>query len=167
MKRIYFLLTSALCVLSAYAETQAMDNKRLEMMQALQYTDEQQCYVKMGDETPRAIVHQLVASYGLPTIDNAMVMQALQAAIERGCSLQVLDENGLSPLHTAILFNQAEVVQFLLAHGADKHQRIERQGSPVDGLTANEFLDWILINSVEKGDLRDRSAVQTALTKTQ
>lgn len=158
-------------VLAATSDTPAAaapsaEEQRLEMMQTFTYSDEKQCYaVVQAGEEPRPVLNLLVASYGLPDVDNALVQAALEAVIARGCDVNVLGKSGLSPLHEAVLFNEVELVRFLLANGASMETKIERPNSEIDGMNAQQFLDKLLLLAAEQGDTRDRSAVQALLAE--
>ena len=149
------------------AKENAETQQRIELMQSFEYSDEKQCYaVIMPGEEARPILNLLVSSYGLPDFDKAALQSALEAAVARGCDVNELGQAGLSPLHEAVLFNEPDLVRFLLAHGADIEQKIQRPDSAVHELNARQFLDKLLLLAAEgKGDMRDRSAVQAALAQ--
>lgn len=152
---------------TASVKEAAEAQQRIELMQNFEYSDEKQCYaVIVPGEEANPILNLLVASYGLPDFDKAALQSALEAAVARGCDVNELGHSGLSPLHEAVLFNEPELVRFLLAHDADIEQKIQRPDSAVHELNARQFLDKLLLLAAEgKGDMRDRSAVQAALAQ--
>lgn len=164
-------LPLAIAAVPSLAETKpdaeqqaALEQARLQLMQNMTYVDEKKCHVAMdGVVEPNSVINLLVAAHSLPNMDKAVVMQALEEAVKRGCDVNERDRAGLPPLAAAVLFNDVTVVRFLLANHADVSQKIERKGSKIDGMDSQQFLNWLLENAAEKGDVRDRSMIQAVL----
>lgn len=150
--------------MSVMAQAHTSD-KRAELEQSFQYSDASQCHTKSPDGKDINIVNQLVAAHHLPTIDGAQVMIALQEAVKRQCNMNERDKAGLTPLAAAVLFNDAEIVDFLLKHGAEIDAKIERAGSAVDGMNVSEFLDYILQREAQAKQPVDRSPIQALIAR--
>lgn len=159
MKKLFVLLGFLSLPLAA------SETDRLSLMTEMQYTDEQQCHVRMtADEAPRSIVHLLLASHGIEGIDQKKVMAALDTAALRGCDFNEL-EKGLSPLHVAMLYNDAAMVRYLLNHGAKVSVTVNRPDSRAHGMNAAAFMDFLLLLDVERAHALDRGAVQELIVQ--
>jgi hypothetical protein len=70
------------------------------------------------------------------------IIEVLQTLLERGADIEARN-GGLTLLHEAVLFDQAVMVQFLLAQGANSNALIQRPDSKVDGFNAIEFARFL------------------------
>ncbi len=66
----------------------------------------------------------------------------LKSAIARGESLTATVD-GLAPIHQAVLFNNPRYAAQLIRSGADIKQKINNPDTPLDGLSAVEFLNYL------------------------
>ena len=96
----------------------------------------------------------LVAAYGGDHVDNSRVEAYIVRLVEQGCSINTLDEAGMAPLHSAVLFNQPKLVKFLLENGADMRTKINRPGKGVDGMQPLKFAKFLLATN-DKQALKD------------
>lgn len=160
-RQIILLGISLLTAISSASEL----DERLTLMQSIRYTDDKQCHYAIGEDEAGNIVNMLIAAHSQPGIDSETVLSALNEALKRGCSLNELDRAGLSPLAAAVLFNDADMVRFLLKHGADTSIKIHRPDSLVNGMNTFEFFDWLMINAAKKNDMRDRTEIQKILAE--
>ncbi|MDH3646891.1 MAG: ankyrin repeat domain-containing protein [Gammaproteobacteria bacterium] len=64
-------------------------------------------------------------AYGLDGFDNDRVLSTASRLIELGCDIDQHSLIGHTAMHEAILYNEPDVVRFLLAHGADPAVTIE------------------------------------------
>lgn len=140
---ISIVVAFATAILTSHANLTGNENKRLEIERNFEYSDVYQCYTK-SPEGQENIINQLVAAHSIPAIDKIKVRDALQIAIARNCDINELDRAGLTPLAAAVLFNDAEMVEFLLKHDANLHAQIQRPNSPVDKMTVPQFLTYLL-----------------------
>ena len=74
------------------------------------------CPAVNGDAGP---LGQTLRGYGLEGFDKERVLNAASQLITLGCDVNALSRSGQAPMHEAILYNEAEVVRYLLAHGAN------------------------------------------------
>lgn len=58
-------------------------------------------------------------AYGMQGFDKSRVLATAEKLIELGCDTDQRNLNGYTAMHEAILYNEADVVRFLLKHGAD------------------------------------------------
>ncbi len=87
---------------------------------------------------------QILRGYGLEGFDNRRVLNAASQLIALGCDVNELSRNGQAPLHEAILYNETEVVAYLLAKGADPATTIAAPAQSVAlrhyvGMSATQF----------------------------
>lgn len=167
--RAFFIAVAlvATALMSAVAQQGDVD-KRAALEQAFAYSDAAQCHTAGKDNQEDGIVGQLVAAHGLPGIDKQVVLAALEAAVARKCDMNERDYHaGLTPLQMAILFNDADMVQFLLEHGADVHAKAKNSGTEFDGMDAPAFLNYVLDKDAKHAKPADRSKVQALLAAAQ
>jgi ankyrin repeat protein len=91
-------------------------------------------------------------------------LELTELFIKDGCDVNAY-RGRYTPLLSAVLEDDAVMVQFLLQHGADPKLRLRPAGghpSPSDGLDAHDFAVWIRDKGRQK---RDMSAVIAALEK--
>ncbi len=74
------------------------------------------CPVTDRDVSP---LGQTLRGYGLEGFDNHRVLATASHLIDLGCDIDQRNMTGHTALHEAILYNEPDVVRFLLAHGAD------------------------------------------------
>lgn len=99
-------------------------------------------------ETERGVsaLSQTLRGYGLEGFDNKRVLATAHHLISLGCDVNALSATGQAPMHEAILYNESDVVRFLLANGADPAVTIvvpRNQNSATmqhyDGMNATQF----------------------------
>ena len=100
------------------------------------------------------------ASYdNFELIGNEKLLRIAEIALKAGCPVNdFVDEFGMSHLNTAILLNHTELVQLLLAHGADPSLAISAPGKSLNGKDSYELLAALL-----KSPDQDRREVQRLL----
>ncbi|EGZ46163.1 ankyrin repeat domain-containing protein [Neisseria wadsworthii] len=135
------------------------------------YTDSRQCHVYTSPHTWGSLIHILVSEHSHPLfgLNQEQVLEKLEQAIQRGCSLKEKDLAELTPLQAAILFNDADMADFLLKHGANPYARIQfsNKSRKSNGKNSFEFLD-LLIEAETKSSLpnpsfRNRSKLKQIL----
>lgn len=62
---------------------------------------------------------QTLRGYGLEGFGNDRVLRTASSLLAIGCDINERNTMGQAPIHEAVLYNEPEVVRFLLAHGAD------------------------------------------------
>ncbi len=118
---------------------------------------------KMGDSSAMAYI---VTTHSLSEADKAAALELGETFLRIGCDVNDYGQSRWTPLHVAILENDAPMVDFLLQHGADPHLRIlppkqpGQNARPTDGMDAYEFAAWIRDHGKVKQDM---SAVMVAL----
>ncbi|MBI3561656.1 MAG: ankyrin repeat domain-containing protein [Gammaproteobacteria bacterium] len=95
--------------------------------------------------------------------DSETRSKFLNFLIEKGINVNKISPiDGATPLHGAVLFNDPELVKFLLDHGADPNMRKEKNVNSLpeyDNLTPLELVDVMSRNKPEI----DRSKVKQIL----
>lgn len=71
-------------------------------------------------------------------------MEAVTAALAQGASVNCVDEPGMSPLHYASAIGYPELVQLLLARGADPNRRNIQGRTPLLVAASNTITKWNL-----------------------
>lgn len=68
--------------------------------------------------------------------------------MDNGADVNARGERGMTPLHYAVEQGHAELVQFLLAQGANKNLKDDNGDTPADTtkLINNEDI-WVILNS--------------------
>ncbi|GJM10087.1 MAG: hypothetical protein DHS20C11_23630 [Lysobacteraceae bacterium] len=97
---------------------------------------------------------------GLDVGDQAAAARGyalLSHFIRRGEQLNDLADDGLAPIHEAILYRNARYLRVLLEAGADPSVRIDQPQRPADGLDAGQFLE--LLDSQKVADFSQVRAV--------
>ena len=64
--------------------------------------------------------------------------EATRLLIENGADVNIKDDNGSTPLHSAAVFGRTDVAKLLVENGADLQARNDDGGTPADAL----HLDW-------------------------
>ncbi|MBT8143686.1 MAG: ankyrin repeat domain-containing protein [Gammaproteobacteria bacterium] len=89
---------------------------------------------------------QTLRGYGLEGFDNERVLETAHHLISLGCDVNEAGATGQAPIHEAILYNETEVVRFLLANGANPAVKITVPSTNsseslqhYDGMTAMQF----------------------------
>lgn len=108
---------------------------------------------------PSPLIHQAISSRGLsgpiggePYSAEAdrRLMTLLKHFVERrGFSIDEPWE-GLAPIHSAILFADAEVVQYLVEQGADLQAVIHNPGRKNDGMNSFEFAQLLVAKQPQR-----------------
>lgn len=137
----------------------AQDGKRLQRMKEMAYVDEKQCFIAI-DSNVVSIMPMLALAWleAESAEKQKRAQEAFDIARQRGCDINAADFAGLSALNHAILRNHADMVQYLLTHGADPDTAIESKDA-FNGLTAFTLLD--ALEKLEPG--ADRKRVRAAL----
>ena len=68
---------------------------------------------------------QTLRGYGLEDFDKQRILATASQLIDIGCDINQRSLSGHAAIHEAILYNEPDVVKFLLAHGADTTLTIE------------------------------------------
>ena len=135
---------------------------KLETEMGVEAVDEKGCVLRFvsGDQTIQAL--QLAVNvYGQNGVDDDMIVSEINRVIDSGCPVNEADEQGLTPLNAAILFNEPALVELLLSKGADPDKKILRPGKITDGMNSYEFADML----AEKDDGKDRQRIRKLLEK--
>ena len=72
-------------------------------------------------------------SYGIEGFDSKRILATASHLIALGCDPNQHNMTGHTALHEAILYNEPDVVRFLLAHGADPKVTIASPMTPAAG----------------------------------
>lgn len=127
----------------------------------IRYSDPARCHVQMSNTAPfsGSWVHFLVVehSYSLFGFSQQEVEKELIQALQRGCSTEEHDLTGLTPLQAAIMFNDAEMAEILLKHGADPYALLDRGGKSSKAHGKNSFEFFELLEQAEASQLRKPS----------
>mgnify|MGYP003582762288 CR=1 FL=1 len=127
----------------------------------IRYSDPARCRVQMSNTAPYSMpwIHFLVSehSYSLFGFSQQQLKNELIQALQRGCSIEERDLAGLTPLQAAIMFNDAEMADLLLKHGADPYALIDRGGKPSKAHGKNSFEFFELLEQAEAGQARKPS----------
>ena len=118
------------------------------------------------DTEPAPLIHKAISSRGFygpsedglyQTEQDRRLMSLLKHFVEKGYSI---DEpwDGLTPIHSAILFADAEVVQYLVEQGADLEAVIHNPGRAHDGMNSFEFSELLVARRPQ-----DFQAIETIL----
>lgn len=113
------------------------------------YTDSRQCHIySTSSDISGSLIHALVSehSYSILGLNKKQVLEKLEQAIQCGCSIEKKDLAELTPLQAAILFNDTDMAEFLLKHGADPYARIQFSDTKrkSNGKNSFEFLDLLI-----------------------
>lgn len=123
-------------------------------------TDKTGCYLTDGSFTGPTIV--LTAGlYHEPGFPRDRALQIIDVALAAGCSIEEPDEVGSTPLAAAILYNEPELVRFLLERGADPYLKLSSPKPYLDGRDAFEIVDFLM----SKQPSQDRSAIQQVMSR--
>ena len=104
------------------------------------------------DHEPAPLIHQAINSRGLTglpsdepydSIEDQRLMSLLRHFVEKGLSIDEL-WGGYAPIHAAMLAGDAEVVEFLIEHGASLQSVINNPGGDNDGMNSFEFSEWLV-----------------------
>lgn len=99
------------------------------------------------DTEPAPLIHQAINSRGLSgssedgpyeAEQDHRLMSLLRHFVEKGYSIEE-PWDGYTPIHSAILSADAEVVQYLVERGADLEAVIHNPGKANDGMNSFEF----------------------------
>lgn len=112
----------------AIQPTFAQVNRSKELSIDLDYLVHKDCYVAFEDVI-LPVIPMLAASFKYTNNqDKKIIKQSFEAALNRGCSVNVSDPAGLTALNQAILYNNLALAQLVLNRGADPYQQIELTG---------------------------------------
>lgn len=128
MKSCHFVFTLVFA-LPMIGQAQTSSKEQLELMMGMQYVDQQKCYLGFNDMVLPVI--PLLATAFNEAQDNTMrnrVIEAFETALLRGCSIDALDTTGLTALNQAVLYNNTQLAELALKHGANPNQTIELMG---------------------------------------
>jgi len=161
MKKTFFFSTLVLLCGAAFstaAQTAAAERTVEEM--GMRILDENGCtlqFVSDGTEIPTILF--AVNIYNQEGADNSAIVAAIERAVANGCRLDDTDEQGLTPLNAAILFNEPFLVGLLLEKGANPDGRIIRPGKSTDGMNSYEFIE--MLSEKDRGE--DRAPLRRLL----
>ncbi len=98
------------------------------------------------DFQPTTPIGFIVAGWGQAD-ENQRSVDVLDLLLANGCDIDSYGDRGLTPLHSAILFNNLDAVRALLQRGADRNLRTAIQSSDggrkiaVDAIAFAHYLD--------------------------
>ena len=128
----------------------------------LETTDSSGCYVTDGKGMVAPTITVMVEAYGKhPRLSNDRILSVIQVASNAGCDMHVTDNVGLTPLNAAILFNEPELVSFLISKGSDPKKIIRSPKQYLNGLNSYQLLE-LLIN---KDKATNRDSIHKVLNK--
>ncbi|WP_290583129.1 ankyrin repeat domain-containing protein [Ketobacter sp.] len=108
----------------------------------LESTDESGCYLTDG-KSIFPTIPTMVAAYDDARVDKNIVLKVIDVAVSAGCDINAPDNQGLSALNAAVLFNNPKLVELLLEYGADPSLRIASQHKNLNGLNTQEFIEYL------------------------
>ena len=111
------------------------------------------CPVTDRSQSPLSMT---LRGYGIESFDNERILATASFLIELGCDANQHNMTGHTALHEAILYNEPDVVRFLLAHGADPAVMIETpDNEPISsrrlfsGMDSIRFTEELQLSSPE------------------
>lgn len=102
-----------------------------------------------GDFAPATPLSFLAAAMDSPETDAGKARVLFRLYREAGCDIHAPDKAGLRPVHSAILFRNPSILQFLLDSGADPATTIEAP-SKLAGRTGYEFAEIVCAKRAER-----------------
>lgn len=102
-----------------------------------------------GDFAPATPLSFLVAAMDAPDTDTEKAKSMFRLYRDAGCDIHAPDKAGLRPVHSAILFRNPSILQFLLDSGADPARTIEAP-SKLAGRTGYEFAGIVCAKRAER-----------------
>lgn len=102
---------------------------------------------------PNTTIGYLAAAHDHPGSIPAEVEEIIELLIRNGCDINQYSESGTTPLHDAVLFNNAQLVSLLLNLNANPHLEIKQsphnpeKRKKILGLNALEFAHYLNENS--------------------
>lgn len=89
-----------------------------------------------------------IAGCGLGA-DCEKTIEVIDILIEKGADLN-RTYDGMSLICEAVLLGEIVIVKALLERGADLNTPIDRQGSPVNGMNADQFVNFLVTKDPER-----------------
>lgn len=117
----------------------------IDYLPGFKFVDDQNCHIKSKNTDSPLIVY-LVKGYDLEVTDDQRFLSEIRQAVERGCDINEPASDGLSPLNTAILFSQLEVIDEIIALGARPDLVIDSPKKSISGKNSFEFAEWLARN---------------------
>lgn len=111
-----------------------------------------------------------LSQYGRRGADRTTILALAEFFLQRGADIDAYNYKGNTVLHEAVLLQQADLVRFLLRHGADPTQKTKHaqktehtppQHVRTDCLSAPELARWLQTNSKARGDWKSVIEVLT------
>ena len=96
---------------------------------------------------PHYLVNFLAAAHSEKSNDKALIKKYLITLKNNGCSFDSLDLAGLPPIHSSVVYNDLELVEFFVENNANISANVERPGKKPHGKNALEFA--ILLQEIE------------------
>ncbi|MDO4696755.1 MAG: ankyrin repeat domain-containing protein [Neisseria sp.] len=171
----FFLTTAAVCLLAACSSTSptppdtalTVQNEHSETVQEASaarpvafgpYADRRGCTVTDKDSgQTEGLVNRLAFEHfnGIHYMQKDDVLQHLEEAKQRGCSLERRDAAGFAPLHTAILLQDNVMIEFLLKNGASPYTEIKGDPATQSGSQFYGKNSFQLLEDLKGFELRD------------
>lgn len=124
-------------------------SREIDYLPGFHFVDSQECHIESNNISSPLIVY-LVKGYDLEITNDQIFLSEIRDAVERGCDVDEPDSDGLSPLNTAILFSQLEVIDELIVLGAKPNLVINSPKKSISGKNSFEFSEWLAINDPSK-----------------
>lgn len=110
----------------------------------IEASGEDGCYLSDGKRVLGSTIGLMVEAYDYhPKLTNQTILAVMQTAIEAGCNIDEPDAADLSPLNSAIVLNNPELVQLLLTNGANPRIKIASSRKFIDGKDSFELYDLL------------------------
>jgi ankyrin repeat protein len=109
----------------------------------------------------------LTAAYTEPNSGRLFLRSLFDKAIKQGCEIDAYSSiSGLTSLHEAILFNDLNLVDFLMNKGANPYQKIKRPGTAFDGKNGVEMIGILekITPQVKREEVKKRLTVISTVT---
>ena len=84
-----------------------------------------------------------MATFGMPGFENDKIFQVSDILIKKGYDINETSEKGLTPLHSAVIINEPELVIYLLERGSDQQIKVTNTKSKIEGMAALELAEYL------------------------
>jgi hypothetical protein len=143
MIRLSGLVLTALLGFSGWSQAQGKQIPRLHS------TDATGCYLTDGSFVGPTVV-LATGLYHDAWIPRHRVLTVIDMALASGCSIEEPDEVGSTPLVAAILYNEPELVKYLLDNGADPFRSLISVKPYLNGRNAFQILEYLMENQTSQ-----------------